>query len=241
MLTIVLPDGSRREFEKTPVTSWDVASDIGPGLAKAAVAAEIEGKLVDLSQPLPLEGECALRLITKKDPEALEIMRHSCSHVMAEAIMRLYPEVQLAFGPTTATGFYYDIAMEKPLSEEDFPKIEKEMKKIVKERARFERLEKPREEALELCRELGQKFKVEHLETGLAEETAVSFYRQGEFIDLCRGCHIPDTRMIGKAFKLLSVAGAYWKGDAARDQLQRVYATAFFEKEELSDHLERLA
>jgi threonyl-tRNA synthetase len=148
--------------------------------------------------------------------------------------------VQLAFGPTTATGFYYDFALAQPISEEDFPQIEAEMQKIVAADERFERLDVSRAEALELCRELGQEFKVEHIETGLADEAHLSFYRQGEFIDLCRGRHIPSTGHIGKAFKLLSVAGAYWKGDASRQQLQRLYATAFFDKKELDAHLTQL-
>jgi threonyl-tRNA synthetase len=159
---------------------------------------------------------------------------------MAQAVMRLYPGVQLAFGPYTETGFYYDMALETPLSEEDFPKIEAEMKKIVKENQRFERLEMPREEALALCREMNQEFKVEHIETGLAEHATLSFYRQGEFLDLCRGRHVPSTSFIGKGFKLLSLAGAYWKGDASRQQLQRLYATVFFDKKELQEHLHRL-
>jgi threonyl-tRNA synthetase len=182
-----------------------------------------------------------LRLLTKKDPEALAVMRHSAAHVMAQAVMRLYEGVQLAFGPTTGTGFYYDMQLPHPISEEDFPKIEAEMQKIVKADERFERREVPRDEALALCRELKQDFKVEHIETGLADEKTLSFYRQGEFVDLCRGKHIPSTGHIGGAFKLLSVAGAYWKGDSDREQLQRLYATAFFDKAELDAHLEQLA
>jgi threonyl-tRNA synthetase len=240
MLVVVLPDGSRKQFD-LPSTSHDVASQIGPGLARAAVLAEVDGRFIDLHAPLPTSGETRLRLLTKKDPETLAVMRHSCAHVMAQAVMRLFDGVQLAFGPTTATGFYYDFALPHALSEEDFPRIEAEMLKIVKADERFERLEMPRAEALALCQELGQEFKVEHIQTGLAEEKSLSFYRQGEFIDLCRGRHIPSTGHIGSAFKLLSVAGAYWKGDASRQQLQRLYATAFFDKKELDAHLEQLA
>ncbi len=243
MLTVALPDGSRREFE-TSVSAYDVAADIGAGLAKAAVAAEVDGTLVDLHSPLPGEGEVQLRLLTKRDPEALAILRHSCAHVMAQAVMRLFDGVQLAFGPYTETGFYYDFALKKspqgPISEEDFPRIEAEMKKIVKSNERFERLEMSREESLALCQEMGQKFKVEHIETGLADQDSLSFYRQGEFIDLCRGRHVPSTSFIGKGFKLLSLAGAYWKGDASNQQLQRLYATVFFDKKELKEHLNRL-
>ena len=239
MLQVTLPDGSRREFSNR-VSAYDVAAEIGPGLAKAAVVAEVDGAMIDLHAPLPSEGEVQLRLLTKRDPEALDVLRHSCAHVMAQAVMRLFDGVQLAFGPYTETGFYYDMALEKPLSEDDFSKIEAEMKKIVKENERFERLEMPRTEAIELCREMGQQFKVEHLETGLADEESVSFYRQGEFLDLCRGRHVPSTSFIGKGFKLLSLAGAYWKGDASNQQLQRLYATVFFDKKELKEHLQRL-
>ncbi len=241
MLTVILPDGSRKQFDR-PITAYDVAQDIGPRLAKATILAEVDGKQVDLHSPLPSDGEVRLRLLTKKDPESLAVMRHSCAHVMAQAVMRLFEGVQLAFGPTTGSGFYYDFHLSHPLSEEDFPRIEAEMQKIVKADERFERLEMPRDEAIGLCRELKQEFKVEHIETGLGdEESRLSFYRQGEFIDLCRGKHIPSTGHIGSAFKLLSVAGAYWKGDAEREQLQRLYATAFFDKRELDAHLEQLA
>lgn len=239
MLAVILPDGSRKQFDR-PVSAFDVAAEIGPGLAKAAVLAEVDGKQVDLRTPLPASGEVQLRLITKKDPEALAVMRHSAAHVMAQAVMRLHKGVQLAFGPTTGSGFYYDFALPEPISEEDFPKIEAEMQKIVAADEKFERIDVPREEALKLCQELGQEFKVEHIETGLANESHLSFYRQGEFLDLCRGRHIPSTGHIGKAFKLLSVAGAYWKGDASRQQLQRLYATAFFDKKELEAHLTQL-
>ena len=239
MLTVTLPDGSSRPFEN-PVTCLEVAEAIGPGLAKAAIAAEVDGVQRDLAYQLPATGEAAVRFLTKRDEEALAIMRHSCAHVMAQAVMRLYDGVQLAFGPTTASGFYYDMKLPTPISEEDFPKIEAEMKRIVKENLAFERLEKPRDESLQLCQELGQEFKVEHVETGLGDEADLSFYRQGEFVDLCRGVHIPSTAHIGKAFKLLSIAGAYWKGDSTRDQLQRLYATAFFDKKELKAYLDQI-
>ena len=239
MLTVVLPDGSQKQFDQ-PVTAYEVAAAIGPGLAKAAILAEVDGRQVDLRSPLPVSGEVRLRILTKKDPEALAVMRHSAAHVMAQAVMRLYEGVQLAFGPTTATGFYYDFELPQAISEEDFPKIEAEMQKIVKADERFERLEMPRDEALGLCQELGQQLKIEHIETGLADEVNLSFYRQGEFVDLCRGRHIPSTGHIGPAFKLLSVAGAYWKGDPARQQLQRLYATAYFDKQALDAFLEQL-
>jgi threonyl-tRNA synthetase len=262
MVIVILPDGSRREAADG-ATALDVAQGISPGLARAAVVAEVDGELRDLAAPLvnggagsrdakpsatadlrPAANEVRLRLITKKDPEALAVMRHSAAHVMAQAVMRLYGSEQnsvgLAFGPTTGTGFYYDFRLDRPLSEEDFPAIEAEMAKIVAEDQKFERMVLGRDEARKLCAEMGQQLKVEHIETGLGDQATVSFYRNGEFLDLCRGKHIPSTGHIGKAFKLLSVAGAYWKGDASREQLQRLYATAYFDKKELTDHLTQL-
>jgi len=235
MLKVKLPDGSVREYTR-PVRPIDVAEEIGPRLAAATLAAEVDGLVVDTVTPLPVSGEASLKLLTRKDPEAVRIMRHSCAHVMARAVMRLFEGVQLAFGPTIENGFYYDFDMPHKLSEEDFPKIEAEMAKIIKEDEEFERIEVPRAEAIKICRDLAQTLKVEHIESGLADQTMLSFYRQGEFIDLCRGRHIPSAGAIG-AFKLLSVAGAYWKGDSSRQQLQRLYGTAWFSKEELAAYL----
>jgi threonyl-tRNA synthetase len=214
----------------------DIAAEIGPGLAKATLAAAIDGKVVGASAPLPSDGEVSLRLLTKKDPEALAVMRHSAAHIMARAVMRLFDGVQLAFGPTTDSGFYYDFELPRPLSEEDFSAIEAEMAKIVKLDEPFERIEEPRDKAVAICRDLHQTLKVEHINEGLADHPTLSFYRQGEFIDLCRGPHVPSAGAIG-AFKLLSIAGAYWKGDASRQQLQRLYATAWFSQAELDEHL----
>lgn len=238
MLTVILPNGDKLEFT-TPVQVKDVALKIGPGLAKATVAAHVDGALVGTDFVLPEDGEVSVKLITKKDPEALEIMRHSCAHIMARAIMRLYSNVELAFGPTVDNGFYYDMALPKPVSETDFEAIEKEMAKIVKENEPFERIELPREEAIKLLEGMNQKLKVEHLKTTLADQATVSFYRQGEFVDLCRGPHVPSAGFCA-AFKLMSVAGAYWKGDANNQQLTRLYGTAFFDKKELTDYLTQL-
>ena len=238
MLKVNLPDGSEKQFE-SQATPADVAADIGPGLVKAAVAAEVDGRVVGLDDRLPEEGAIALRILTKKDAEALGVMRHSCAHVMARAVMRLFDGVQLAFGPTIDAGFYYDFDLEHPLTEDDFANIEKEMAKIIKLDEPFERLEEPRDDALKICRDLGQQYKIEHIEGGLLEDPTLSFYRQGEFLDLCRGPHVVKPSAIG-AFKLLSVAGAYWKGDANRNQLQRVYGTAFFNKKDLEEHLARI-
>jgi threonyl-tRNA synthetase len=238
MLKVKLPNGNVLEYSRR-VRPIDVAADIGPRLAKATLAAQVDGQPIGADVLLPEEGEIALRLLTAKDPEALDILRHSCAHVMARAVMRLFEGVQLAFGPTVANGFYYDFQLEQPLSEEDFARIEAEMAKIVKEDEPFERVEMDRDEAIQFCRDLGQSLKVEHMETGLAEEAKVSFYRQGEFIDLCRGPHVPSAGAIG-AFKLLSVAGAYWKGDASRQQLQRLYGTAWVSKQDLENYLKQI-
>ncbi|MDZ7619177.1 MAG: TGS domain-containing protein, partial [Patescibacteria group bacterium] len=215
MVRVILPDGNSLEYTRR-VTPLDVAGDIGKRLAKATLAAELDGRLVGCNETLPVDGEVRLRLVTAKDPEALGLMRHSCAHVMARAVMRLFEGVQLAFGPTIENGFYYDFLTEKPISDEDFTRIEAEMRKIAEEDEPFERVVLPRDEAVSLCQELGQKLKVEHIKEGLGDQETVSFYRQGEFVDLCRGPHVPSAGKLG-AFKLLSVAGAYWKGDSNRE------------------------
>ncbi len=235
MLKVHLPDGSVKQCTRS-LTPGEIAADIGPGLAKAAVAAQVDDAVVGLDHPLPPDGEIHLRLLTRKDPEALPVMRHSCAHVMARAVMRLRPGAKLAFGPTVEGGFYYDFDLPEPLREDEFPAIEAEMQRIVGENEPFERIEEPRARALQICRDLGQPYKVEHIEEGLAEHASMSFYRQGEFLDLCRGPHVPSAGAIG-AFKLLSLAGAYWKGDASRPQLQRLYGTAFFSRQDLDEHL----
>jgi threonyl-tRNA synthetase len=238
MLKVILPDGSSREFPGS-VPVKEVAAAIGPRLLKAAIAAEVDGKVVGLDTKLPAEGEAKVRIFTMKDPEALGVMRHSAAHVMARAVMRIKKGVQLAFGPTVEGGFYYDFEMPDPLKEEDFPAIEAEMKKIIDLDEPFERIETPRAKALEIVQGLEQKYKVEHINTGLADHAQMSFYRQGEFIDLCRGPHVLSPKAIG-AYKLLSIAGAYWKGDASNAQLQRLYATAFFTPQELEEHLKKI-
>ncbi|MCC7085987.1 MAG: threonine--tRNA ligase [Pirellulales bacterium] len=238
MLKVNLPDGTSKNYSGH-MRAKDVAADIGPGLAKAAVAAVIDGKTVGLDTLLPTDGEVGLRILTKKDAAALGVMRHSCAHVMARAVMRLFDDVQLAFGPTVGSGFYYDMLLPRSLTEDDFPAIEAEMAKIIKADEGFERIEEPRDKSLKLCEELGQKFKVEHIGDGLKDHKSMSFYRQGEFIDLCRGPHVPSAGYIG-AFKLTSIAGAYWKGDQSREQLQRLYGTAWFTKEDLDNYLTAL-
>jgi threonyl-tRNA synthetase len=240
MLTLKLPDGSRRQVAEG-TRPREVAESIGKRLAQAAIAAKVDGAIVDLDRELTASNgkEMSFEILTDKNPEALEVMRHSCAHVMARAVMRLFPGVQLAFGPPLENGFYYDIDSPTPLTEADFPRIEEEMRKIVKEAEPFERFERPTAEARQLVQDLHQGYKVEHIDDDLKQYPTLSFYRQGEFIDLCRGPHIPDAGKIG-AFKLLSIAGAYWKNDAGRKQLQRLYATAFFTQKELDAYLRQL-
>ena len=237
MINVQLPDGSVKEYPagSTPLS---IAESIGPRLAKACLAAEVNGVIVDLHRPLPETGDepVRLRLLTERDPESLGVMRHSAAHVMARAVMRLFPGVELAFGPTLKNGFYYDIGMSHRISDADFPRIEQEMAKIIGEAEPFERFELPRSEAIAFCQDLKQELKVEHVSTGLADHPTLSFYRQGEFVDLCRGPHIPDAGRI-KAFKLLSIAGAYFKGDASAKPLQRLYGTAWFSQKDLDGYL----
>ena len=238
MLKVQLPNGSVKEYSRR-VRPIDIAADIGPRLAKDTVAAKVDGNIVGADVPLPTEGEVSLQLLTSKDPESLGVMRHSCAHIMARAVMRLFDGVQLAFGPTVENGFYYDFDLPKSISDDDFPKIEAEMAKIIQENEPFERVEVPREKAVEICEGLSQKLKVEHIREGLKDQETLSFYRQGEFLDLCRGPHVPSAKAIG-AFKLMSVAGAYWKGDAENQQLQRLYGTAWFTKQQLDEYLTKI-
>jgi threonyl-tRNA synthetase len=239
MLTLRLPDGSTKQVAEG-TRPLEVAEGIGKRLAQAAVAAKVNGTVVDLDRELPNgNGDVNFQILTEKDSEALAVLRHSCAHVMARAVMRLFPGVQLAFGPALENGFYYDIDSPTPIREEDFPRIEEEMKKIVKEAEPFERFERPTAEARELVKDLGQGYKVEHIDDDLKQYASLSFYRQGEFIDLCRGPHIPHAGRIG-AFKILSIAGAYWKNDASRKQLQRLYGTAFFNQKDLGAYLKQL-
>ncbi len=242
MVQVQFPDGSVKQYaeETTPL---EIAEQISPRLAKATLAALVNDQLVDATRPLKelAQGEelIRLKLLTDRDSEALPVLRHSAAHIMARAVMRLFPNVRLAFGPTTVHGFYYDFDLDCSISEDDFPRIEEEMRRIISMAEPFERLELPREKALELCRELNQPLKVEHIETSLADHDTLTFYRQGEFVDLCRGPHIPDAGRI-KAFKLLSVAAAHWKGEASGKSLQRLYGTAWFSKKELEAYLQQV-
>ncbi len=237
MLTLRLPDGSAKQYPDG-TRPRDVAESIGKRLAQAAVAAKVDGAVVDLDRAIP-PGEHSFQVLTDKDPEALEVLRHSSAHIMARAVMRLFPGTQLAFGPALENGFYYDIDSPTPIREDDFPRIEEEMRKIIKEAEPFERFEKSTAEARALVGDLGQGYKVEHIDDDLKQYPSLSFYRQGEFIDLCRGPHIPNASKVG-AIKLLSIAGAYWKNDANRKQLQRLYGTAFFNQKDLDAYLKQL-
>ena len=228
MIHITLPDGSIKQFE-TPPSGLDVAQSISEGLARDCVAMEIDGQVRDLY--LTIEKDATLRLITTRDDEALEVMRHSAAHVMAQAVLRLYDKAKLTIGPVIEDGFYYDIDME-PISEDDFPKIEAEMKKIVKAKLPIRRETIGKAEALTLYKD--EPYKLEMIED--LPDGTISLYRQGDFVDLCRGPHVPHTGFV-KAFKLMKVSGAYWRADQSKAQLQRIYGTAYFDKKELKAYL----
>ncbi len=228
MVTITLPDGSIKQFETAP-SGLDVARSISEGLARDCVAMELDGQVQDLY--LAIDNDAAVRLITKRDEEALDIMRHSAAHVMAQAVLRLYGTAKLTIGPVIDDGFYYDIDME-PISEDDFVKIEAEMKKIVKAKMPIRRENIGKAEALALYKD--EPYKLEMIQD--LPDGTISLYRQEEFVDLCRGPHVPHTGFV-KAFKLMKVSGAYWRADQSKAQLQRIYGTAYFDKKELKAHL----
>lgn len=231
---VLLPDGSKMELPEGSRV-LDLASAISQRLAKDAVAGKVNGELVDLS--CVLEDGSQVEIITMDSPEGLEVLRHSTAHVMAQAVKRLYPEAKLAIGPAIENGFYYDFDVDTPFSPEDLAAIEREMQKIIEEDLEFHRETVAKDEALERLRSQNEVYKVELLEG--FEDPTVSMYSQGEFTDLCRGPHLPSTGRI-KAFKLMSVAGAYWRGDSSRPMLQRIYGTAFPKKSQLEDYLHRL-
>ena len=239
MVSITLPDGSVREMADGS-TVMQLAEGIGRRLAEAAVAAKVDGKVVDLSTPLT--GAHSVSILTEKDPEALAVLRHSSAHVMAQALRRVFGEkVQYTIGPVVETGFYYDVEIPGGIKTEDLPKVEKEMQKIVDQKLPFARTEVQPAEAKDRLHERSQRFKDEIIdELVQAGETKVSLYEQGDFLDLCRGPHIPHTGKI-KAFKLMKIAGAYWRGDASREQLTRIYGISFFDKKQLDEHLKMLA
>lgn len=232
-IDIKFPDGNSKEFN-FGVTAEEVASSISPGLKKAAVAARVNGEMYDLRRPI--EESADIELFTNKNEEGLEVLRHSTAHLMAQALKRLYGDVKFGVGPVIEEGFYYDFDMDESISEEDLPKIEKEMQRIVDENVEIERRVLSRDEAKEMFQD--DPYKQELIEA-IPEDENVSVYSQGEFTDLCRGVHVPTTSKI-KSFKLLSTAGAYWRGDSDNKMLQRIYGTAFFNKKDLNDYLELL-
>jgi threonyl-tRNA synthetase len=236
MPIITLPDGSRREFD-TPVTVQEVAASIGPGLAKAALAGKLNGAVVDSS--CLIENDAALAIITGRDDEALELVRHDAAHVMAQAVQELYPGTQVTIGPAIEDGFYYDFARDEAFTPEDLKAIEERMHAIVKRDLPIRREVWSREEAIRVFTEIGENYKVEIIEA-IPEDEPVSVYRQGEWFDVCRGPHLPSTGRLGKGFKLMKLAGAYWRGDSSKAMLQRIYGTAWRDKKELDDYLHRL-
>ncbi|MCE1115942.1 MULTISPECIES: threonine--tRNA ligase [Pseudomonas] len=235
MISIALPDGSRKQFPE-PLNVQQLALTIGSGLAAATLAAKVDGRLVDASHLLT--GDNTVEIITTKSADALEIIRHSTAHLMAQAVQRLYPGTQVTIGPVIDNGFYYDFVAERPFNQDDLPLIEAEMQRIVDSALAIERRELPRAQAIELFSSLGESYKVKIIEDIPAGET-LSVYQQGEFIDLCRGPHVPDTGKLG-AFKLMKVAGAYWRGDSSNAMLSRIYGTAWLNDKQLKAYLSQL-
>ena len=235
MPTVTLPDGSQRSFDG-PVSVRDVAADIGPGLAKAALAGKVDGRLVDTSHKIGHDVELAI--VTDKDPDGLEVIRHSTAHLLAQAVKQLFPKAQVTIGPVVEDGFYYDFAYEESFTPEDLEAIEKRMAELAKEDLPVERSVMPREEAIGYFRDMGEAYKAEIIEE-IPHGQDISLYRQGDFVDLCRGPHVPSTGRL-KAFKLMKLAGAYWRGDSDNEMLQRIYGTAWRDKKELKAYLKRL-
>ena len=232
-MKVTLKDGSVKEYAQ-PMAVIDIAKDISEGLARMACVAEINGEEADLRTVV--DSDCQLNILTAKDAEGLAALRHTASHVMAQAIKRLWPDTKLAIGPSIADGFYYDVDPVNPITADDLEKIEAEMKKIIKEALPLERFELPRAEAIALMKEKDEPYKVELIED-LPEDSIISFYKQGEFTDLCAGPHLMTTKEIGKAFKLMNIAGAYWRGSEKNKMLTRIYATAFQKKEDLEAYV----
>ncbi len=238
MPVITLPDGSKREFDR-PVSVHDVAADIGPGLAKAALAGRVNGELVDTSHVMAQDAELAI-ITSNDEAEALELLRHDAAHVMAQAVQELYPGTQVTIGPAIEDGFYYDFARDEPFTPDDLKKIEERMHEIVKRDLPLTREVWERAEAIKTFGGIGEKYKVEIIEDIIPEGEEVSIYRQGDWFDVCRGPHLPSTGKLGKGFKLMKVAGAYWRGNSDNEMLQRIYGTAWRDKKELNAYLHRL-
>ncbi|MGD8956958.1 MAG: threonine--tRNA ligase [Chromatiaceae bacterium] len=237
MPVVTLPDGSDRSYDH-PVTVADIAADIGPGLAKAALAGKVNGRMVDTS--FTIEQDAELAIITAKSDEALELIRHDAAHVMAQAVQELYPGTQVTIGPAIEDGFYYDFAREEPFHPDDLKKIEDRMREIVGRDLPIHREVWERAQAMQTFADIGETYKVEIIEDIIPEGEEVSVYRQGDWFDVCRGPHLPSTGRLPKAFKLMKLAGAYWRGDSDKQMLQRIYGTAWRDKKELKDYLHRL-
>ncbi|HEY9050053.1 MAG TPA: TGS domain-containing protein, partial [Gammaproteobacteria bacterium] len=235
MPVITLPDGSQRTFS-APVSVYDVASEIGPGLAKAALAGKVDGKLVDTS--FTIDHDANLAIITEKDEEGLEVIRHSSAHLLAQAVKALFPSAQITIGPVIDQGFYYDIDYEPRFSPDDVAAIEKKMEELASADFKVERSVMSRDDAVKFFRNMGEEYKAQIIENIPANEE-LSLYKQGDFIDLCRGPHVPSTGKI-KAFKLTKLAGAYWRGDSKNKMLQRIYGTAWPDKKQLKAYLHRI-
>src|SRR5687768_16797394 len=235
MISIRLPDGSSRSYDQ-PVTAAQVASSIGPGLAKAAIAAKVDGKLVDVAHLIDRDAEVAI--VTERDAAGIDIIRHSTAHLLAYAVKELFPEAQVTIGPVIEDGFYYDFSYKRPFTPEDLAAIEKRMAEISKNDVKVERSVMPRDEAVKFFRDMGEAYKAEII-ASIPSDEPISLYRQGEFIDLCRGPHVPSTGKL-KVFKLMKVAGAYWRGDSKNEMLQRIYGTAWAKKEDQEAYLHRL-
>ncbi|MGH8615041.1 MAG: threonine--tRNA ligase [Gammaproteobacteria bacterium] len=235
MPTVTLPDGSRRNFENS-VTVAEVARSIGPGLAQAAVAGRVDGRLVDTSWLI--ERDAQLEIVTGSDPQGLEVLRHSCAHLLAQAVKTLYPAAQVTIGPVIEDGFYYDFAYERAFTPDDLEAIEAKMDELAKQGFPVRRMVMARDEAVAFFRRMGEEYKAEIIQA-IPEDEEISLYAQGDFVDLCRGPHVPSTGKL-KAFKLTKVAGAYWRGDSNNEMLQRIYGTAWPDKETLNAYLHRL-
>ncbi|MFZ0694479.1 MAG: threonine--tRNA ligase [Alphaproteobacteria bacterium] len=236
MVALMLPDGSVRRYDGV-VTGASLAADIGPGLAKAALAIRVDGELRDLKREIDRDAKVAI--LTAKDPEALELLRHDAAHVMAEAVKELYPETQVTIGPAIENGFYYDFSRATPFTPDDLTAIEMQMREIVARNEDVTREVWNREDAIEFFKSQGEHYKAEIIEA-IPPGESITLYRQGDFIDLCRGPHLPSTGKLGNAFKLMKVAGAYWRGDSRNEMLQRIYGTAWANEKDLNEYLKRL-
>ena len=236
MVALTFPDGARRDYPQN-TTGLDIAKGISPSLAKRTVAMALDGQVADLSDPI--EHDAKIEFITRDDPRALELIRHDAAHVLAEAVQTLWPGTQVTIGPVIENGFYYDFFRNEPFKPEDFAAIEKKMREIIARDKPFTKEVWPRDEAKRVFADMGESFKVE-LVDAIPEDQQIKIYKQGDWFDLCRGPHMTSTGKIGNAFKLMKVAGAYWRGNSNREMLSRIYGTAFAKQEELDAHLKQI-